>query len=199
LVTKTPEAVTWLVSAGVSSFALLCLGAWVYEKTRKKIQHPKLGPLVYDWGTWSGLIVHYKPGEPGVRFELPGPKSGPVLADSEALLEFWSGIQVRVQEARCPAWEEFQELAEDYGEEGDAEAELFQEIQEDCLSDESAFENHWWLVSLALSSDDCAYTWCLEFEVSWDPEHTRSAYFDSDANLQDYALSCAAPFDEEED
>ena len=191
---KTPEAVTWLISAGVSGFALLCLGAFVYEKTRKKVQHPKLGTLVYDWGSWSGMIAHYKPGEVAVRIELPGSKKGPDLEACEGFLRFWEGVEARVADARELAVEEFLEIRDAYDDEPESDS-IEQILQ---ASTDEAFEEYWCLVG-ACSSSDATYRWSLEFEVAWDPEHTRSAYFDSSGELKGYALSCAEPFEEEDE
>jgi uncharacterized protein DUF6985 len=185
--------VAWLISVGVSGFALLCLGGWIYEKARKKILHPKLGPLVYDWGTWSGLMAHYNSGEASVRFELPGSKEGPSPEQCEEFLKFWDGIQGRVAEAREMAVEEFLELRDAYDE--DEESDFLNQIVQACSDD--TFEKHWSLVGVSRSLNE-SYVWSLEFEVAWDPEHTRSAYFDSTGRLKGYALSCAAPFDDDE-
>lgn len=185
LVKSDTEAVTWLVSAGVSGFVFLCAVAFLYEKTRKKFEHPKLGRLVYEWGVWSGHLS--RRGE-SVRFSLPGPKTGPTPAHCQALWDYWGEIESRVEQARPAALEELQDIAEEYE---------VDHIVEESTTEPGGFEKHWKLVGLEYAQDE-PYTWCLEFEVSWDPEHTRAAYFDSAHALQGYGLSCAAPLDDED-
>ncbi|MCA9779182.1 MAG: hypothetical protein KC800_20780 [Candidatus Eremiobacteraeota bacterium] len=190
---RSPEAVTWLVSVAVGGFALLCGVAFVYEKSRKKIEHPELGRLTYDWGSWSGTLPHYQ-GESVVRFEFPGKKAGPTAEQCEELLSFWKSLKAKVGEAHEAALEEFLDIKDAY--EDTPEASLVAQIEEDG-QDPSAFEKHWVLVGVN-RVEDSPYLWSLEFEVAWDPEHTRSAYFDSEGALYGYGLTCAEPWEDED-
>ena len=62
---------------------------------------------------------------------------------------------------------------------------------------EGNLEGHWLLSEIALKdmqtdpgSEVPRWCWNLEFEVSWDPEHGRTAYLDLDRELLYYDLSC---------
>ena len=193
--TRSPEAITWLLSVGVGGFAVLCGVAFIYEKSRKKVDHPELGRLTYDWGSWSGTLPHYRNEGPAVRFHIPGKKTGPTTQECEELLAFWKTLENKVVEARNSAIQEFLDIEEAY--EGTPEEELVAEIAED-ISDPTAFDSHWTLAGVA-RSESGPYQWSLEFDVAWDPEHTRSAYFDSEGALFAYGLTCAEPSWDDED
>jgi hypothetical protein len=192
---RSTEAITWLVSVGVGGFALLCGVAFIYEKSRKKIEHPELGRLTYDWGSWSGLFPHYKGEGPAVRFQIPGKKAGPTAQACEELLGFYKSVEDRVGEARESAIQEFLDIEEAYQE--SPERELVARIADE-LTDPTAFDSYWRLAGVA-RSDSGPYLWSLEFDVAWDPEHTRSAYYDSEGALFAYGLTCAEPSWEDED
>lgn len=186
---SSPEAVTWLLGAALSGFAALCAAAWVYEKTRKKIDHPELGPLTFEWDSWSGLVPHYRSSEPAIRFDLPGTKSGPDPEAVNSLLELQTEMATMVTEIRPHAIQEFEEIAACY--EGEPEEELVEQISDGGSQE---FDQHWSLVGLVLENPEhSSYAFAFEFEVEWDPEHTRSAYFDGNRNLLSYGLSCAGP------
>ena len=42
---------------------------WLYDKTRKRIVHPKLGTLTFYGDHWEAMVLHYKPGKPAVVYE----------------------------------------------------------------------------------------------------------------------------------
>lgn len=194
---QNSEAVTWLVTSAVAGVALLFGAAWISEKTRRKAEHPKLGKLAYSWGSWSGEMPHYRPDEAPIKFELPGPKSAPDPMVCETFLEFWNKVQEKVSQIRPLAIEEFREL---FDEEYDhPEANLLESVQSSLDANEEQFEEHWVLHQLSLSEEsDSLVNWTMEFEVSWDEEHSRSAYLDSDGEILSYNLSCAG-HDFEED
>ena len=174
------------MGAAFTGFMALCGVAWVYERTRKKIQHPELGQLTFEWDTWSGLLPHYRQEEPAVRFELPGSKQQPEPGSPEKLLDFWSSISQTISTIRPHAIEEFMEIASAY--EGEPEEEIVDQVSQSQGED---FDQHWSLVGIVLEDNESEATWTLEFEVEWDPEHTRSAYLDNHGNLLGYGLSCA--------
>ncbi|MFA7482130.1 MAG: hypothetical protein WC314_16615 [Vulcanimicrobiota bacterium] len=188
------QAVTWLLSVGIGGFLLLCGVALLYEKSRKKLDHPQLGRLTYEWGSWSGSLAHYKVGNVPVRFLLPGSKRGPEEGLCQELLEFWKSIETRVQHARDFGVEEFREIEEAYDEA--EEAELMERILSDLERDVAEFDNHWLLIGI-VREDSPNYTWALEFHVAWDEEHTRTAYFDSQGGLRGYFLTCTVPWDDD--
>ena len=193
--TRSPEAVTWLLSVGVGGFALLCGVAFIYEKSRKKLDHPELGRLTYDWGSWSGTLPHYKNEGPAVRFDIPGKKAGPTAQECEELLAFYKSVKDRIGAARESAIQESLDIEEAY--EGTPEEELVARIAEE-ISDPTAFDSYWTLAGVA-RSDSGPYLWSLEFDVAWDPEHTRSAYYDSEGDFFAYGLTCAEPSWDDED
>lgn len=190
--TQTPEAVAWLVTAGFTSFGLLCFGAFVYEKTRKKVEHPKLGPLTFEWGTWVGSLPSPTDGEPSVRFELPGPRTGPQESLCEEMTILWSQIATLTSEARPSALEEFEEIQDNY------ESDAIEHIAQAVASDPKSFEKFWTLAGVyRTKSEDGLMAWRLEFEVDWDPEHTRSAHFSQELGFSGYTLSVAEVEDDE--
>ena len=183
---SSDAAVQWLITTGAAGFGLLCVGAVVYERTRKKIVHPELGRLTYEWGTWIGSReVESRP----VRFELPGPRSGPDEQACRKLTELWPRLPQLVEKCRESALLEFEETCEDY-EGGDLDL-----IKTELKADPNNLLKHWKLYCVALSNEH-TLPWTLEFEVTWDPEHTRSAFFNSEVCLVDYQLSCSV-FDED--
>lgn len=188
---RNPDAVTWLVGMGMAGLGLLGAAAWLYEKTRKKIQHPSLGTLTFRSGSWTGLLSHYQAEQPAIRFELPGDKSGPSAAELDRFLDFWKNIESTVDTIREQAILKFEEIADAYEE--SEEAELVSEIQEKLDSDPKSFDQYWVLVEIYREVSKIAPTvgWVLEFEVSWDVEHNRSAYLSVDGQLLNYDLSCA--------
>ena len=182
---SSEAAVQWLITTGAAGFGLLCLGAVVYERARKKIAHPELGSLTYEWGTWVG---HRELAARLVRFELPGSRSGPDGQACQKLIELWSRLPQLVEKCRDSALLEFEDTLEDY-EGGDLEL-----IKAELEADPNNLLKHWKLYSVALSHK--APPWTLEFEVTWDPEHTRAALFTTDCGLVDYGLSCTV-YDED--
>ena len=84
---------------------------------------------------------------------------------------------------------EFEETCEDY-EGGDLDL-----IKTELKADPNNLLKHWKLYCVALSNEH-TLPWTLEFEVTWDPEHTRSAFFNSEVCLVDYQLSSSV-FDED--
>jgi hypothetical protein len=187
---KTPEAVAWLISTAVGGVALLCVAAWVYEKTRRHIDHPELGKLTHQWDCWRGLRPHYNIELPAVAFELPGDKTGPSAQDCVQFLQFWSNLPKTVALVRSHAIEEFREIQECYEDEPDAT--LVEEIGSRLENDEASFDTDWQLAQVSKAPNSSSQVgWTLDFEVSWDIEHTRTAYLDEAGELLAYNLTCA--------
>ena len=164
---------------------LLSLGAlaWLYEKTRRRIHHDQLGDLTAYGHDWTGLRVHIHSGEPALRFRLPGDKQGPSPATVAQFEQLWSHLEDILERIRPAAWSEYEQIRECLDSPEDRK--LVGEIDSD-------FSRHWWLREIALlrGSQKRLY-WSLDFEVAWDPEHSRTAYLDLEEKLLHYDLSCA--------
>lgn len=126
------------------------------------------------------------------RFE---PRRYPAAQSCEELLAFCKTLEDKVKEARDSAIQEFLDIEDAY--EGTPEEELVAQIAEE-ISDPTAFDSHWTLAGVT-RSDSGHYLWSLEFDVAWDPEHTRSAYYDSEGAFFAYGLTCAEPSWDDED
>ena len=162
--------------------------AWIYEKTRRKIEHPKWGTLVLDGDQWRFLVPHYRQGEPAVTVEIPGSRKAPDSEDLDRFEKLWPRVSDMVEAARDRAIEDLQDaydavLGEPF------EAEL-RPIVERVAADPKALDNDWKLAAMrvyhGLRGDRY---WNLEFEPSWDEEHQRTAYFDLEGNFLRYDLS----------
>ena len=187
---KYPEAVTWLFSTAVASLGLLCAAAWVYEKTRRRIEHPSLGTLTYQGESWAGLKAHFDSNYPAVQFEIPGNKEGPNEEECEKFLNFWTGIQGTIDQIRPHAIEAFQEIRDAY--EDQPEAELVDNINSSLSEKVESFDKHWILSEVCQSLEsESLVIWTLEFEVAWDIEHSRAAYLGAGKQVLSYNLSCA--------
>ena len=162
----------------------MCALAWLYEKTRRRIHHDRLGDLTGYCGDWVGMRASFQPAEPALRFRLPGNKQGPAPATVDQFEQLWSHLEAILERIWPAAWSEYQQLRESYLDSPD-DQKLVSEIDAD-------FSKHWWLREIALlrGSQNRLY-WSLDFEVAWDPEHSRTAYLDLEENLLRYALSCA--------
>ena len=185
------SALIWLWGIGLGGLGVLSAAAWVYEKTRKKIEHPNLGVLVYGSGSWSGLLPHFKTGQPAVRFELPGDKEGPNAQEIDRFQDFWKNMESTVSSLRDSAIAEFEEISEAY--EDSEEAELVENIQKKLSLDAASFDEYWILIEVYREVSELAPSvgWVLEFEVAWDVEHSRAAYLSVDGQLLAYNLTCA--------
>lgn len=160
--------------------------AWLYEKTRKKIVHPRLGTMTrYDNG-WVALLPHYTRGERSVRVELPGGKSGPDPEPLERFEALWSDVAQAVARVRPYA---LQALEDDGNADENAE---IQALMERSAGDLTRLDEDWILSGVSLYQGERGRQyWYLEFDVSWDVEHQRAAYLDLDGCFLRYDLSCS--------
>ena len=165
--------------------------AWVYEKTRRKIEHPVYGTLTFYGDHWAGLIPHFAPGESAVLFELPGDKKGPDPNALERFAALWARIPEVLEQVRPHAVEDLENAHDAVM--GTREEASTREVVERIAADPNAFTKDWQLSSVCLrpSEGHQGRHWSLDFEVSWDPEHQRIAYLDLDGRLLRYDLSCA--------
>ena len=161
----------YVVGIVISILVAVSVIAWVYDKTRPRIEHEKLGKIYRSGGYWNGLRA-YKGS--AVRFSLPGEKSGPGDDAVEKFEELWSRLDETLEGVREEAKEEFQSLMECLTEE--ERLSLQAEVEKDLGGVEANFDEHWLLVQISLedlqqdeSSDIPRWFWTLEFEVSWDP------------------------------
>lgn len=185
----------YVVGSGLGILLMTSAVAWIYEKTRRRLEHPVLGQLVFNGESWQGLRPHHKAGGVAVRIELPGDKSGPDSEAVERFLKLWSAIEPTLANLLPVALDEFAELWSELDEKSRAElnAEMGQDLG-DRISPE-AFTALWSLSSVTLQDESQDETprwqWSLEFDVAWDIEHTRVAFLDLDHGLVNYGLSCA--------
>lgn len=166
--------------------------AWLYEKTRPKMNHPSLGELSFFGGFWNGLR-NFRSN--AIRLSLPGEKSGPGDDTVTKFEGLWSRLDTLLETVKSNAVEEFRDCVGSLDEE---ERKLLEaEVERDLGDVERNFQEHWTLVGVRLedlqedeTSDIPRWYWMLEFEVSWDPEHTRTAYLNLDGELIYYDLTC---------
>lgn len=183
-----------VVGGGFGLLLTACGIAWVYEKTRKKIEHPSLGTLTFQGDSWIGLRAHFRQGQPAIRFELPGDKDGPEFQSVDRFEQLWASLEKTLAKIRPAALEEFDEI-KDCCDDPD-HLELVADIEKHRLDNPEEFDKHWILSEIGLLAGSRPY-WDLEFEVAWDIEHSRSACLDLDGRLLIYTLSCALgdPYD----
>lgn len=187
----------YVVIIGVSIFAAAGAIAWVYDKTRRRIQHPVLGELTYTGGSWCGAKPHFVPNRAAVRIELPGGKSGPDSEAVERLEQLWNERDSVLEKIAPYAIDEMRDCLEAI--EPSETQEFFGFAYQDGMPLERRhLENTWFLSEVSLrdaETDDRAtvpkWCWTLEFDVAWDEEHPRAAHLDLDRNVLAYDLACA--------
>ncbi len=173
----------------IGGMCLLSGLAWLYEKTRKKIDCVGLGTVTYSGENWSGLIPHFQTGEPAVRFEIPGGKSGPNPTDVDRLLQFWQTVSQQLDLIRPLAMVELEDCFDNVS--GTRDEAPLAEILERTATDSKALDRDWSLCQVGLYEGSTRERyWALDFEVTWDVEHTRCAYLDLGGGLLGYDLSC---------
>ena len=182
------EAILYFPAVIIGGMITLGSLTWLYEKTRRKFQHPRWGLLTLDGEHWRFLVPHYRAGEPAVSVEIPGTRKEPNAADLELFNKLWDEVSEFVERARPHAIEDLQDSYDSVlGE--PLEAEL-RPIVEQIAADPKSLDTHWKLSSISIHQGrDHQRYWNLEFEPSWDEEHQRSAYFDLTGKLHRYDLS----------
>ncbi len=182
------EAMLYFPAVIIGGMMTLGSLAWLYEKTRRKIQHPRWGVLTHDGDHWRFLVPHYRAGEPAVSVEIPGTRKEPDVADLEHFSKLWDKISEFVEQARSRAIEDLQDTYDAVlGEPFEA---TLRPIVELVAADPQSLDAHWKLSSVSIHQGrDSQRYWNLEFEPSWDEEHQRSAYFDLTGKLLSYDLS----------
>jgi hypothetical protein len=162
--------------------------AWLYEKTRKKIVHPRWGTLTYYGDHWVALVPYNNPSGSSVRWEVPGDRKGP---DAEALERFeamWARLPGLLDQIRPHAMVELEDCHDAVA--GTRDEPGTRAVIERASSP-GGLDKDWVLCGLAIYRGERGQSyWSLEFEVSWDPEHQRMAYLDMDGNFVLYDLSC---------
>lgn len=180
------EALLYFPALIIGGMCSLIGLAWVYEKTRKKIQHPKLGAMTYYDNGWVVFVAHYNPKEGRVRVEIPGSKAGPEEPLVDNFERFWERIQETVATVRPHA---IASLEDDYDATDDP---LIQAILERTSQSHEHLDQDWQLSQVSLiQGRDQKYYWYLEFQVSWDEEHQRAAYLDLEGHFLRYEMSCS--------
>ncbi len=162
--------------------------AWIYEKTRKKFVHPRLGPMTYYGDGWVVLLSRDGSAQP-VRVELPGDRKTPSESDIVAFEALWARIDEVVEAIRPRAVEDLEDAHDAVigtSEEADLKAAV-----ERAAEGAATFAEDWVLSGIHQHKGREGQTfWCLIFEVSWDLEHQRVAYLEPDGRLRHYDLSC---------
>lgn len=184
----------YVVGTGAGIVLMTAAIAWVYEKTRKRLEHPSLGQIIYSHGHWSGLRKHFSPDEPAIRFELPGDREGPEPEAVEKFEGLWSEMPSILDSIRPAATAEYADIKDT--DDSKEHRELVAEIAQAMEFSSESFDKYWQLSEIALkegqhSENEDGWLWCLEFEVAWDVEHTRSAHLNLNKELVEYNLSCA--------
>ncbi len=181
----------YVVGGGFGLLMTACVAAWIYEKTRKTLEHPRLGRLTFSSGLWTGLR-HYIPAQPAVRFTLPGDKSGPDPMQVERFEQLWSALGETLERIRPHAMGEYNEIKD-----CDQDSELTTEISASLNESEKGFDKYWNLAEIGLQERPKGkFCWNLELEVAWDIEHSRAASLDLDGQVLNYGLSCALVVEE---
>lgn len=179
----------YIVGGGFGLLMTACAAAWVYEKTRRRLEHPVLGCLTHRGDSWTGLR-HYRKNEAAIRFELPGDKNGPDQKAVERFELLWASLEESLSTVRPHAIAEYEQIKECY-EESEHRA-LVDEISAALQSSGPAFDKYWSLAEVGLREEPKGKLyWQLDFEVAWDIEHSRAAYLDLDGQVLTYNLSCA--------
>ena len=182
------EAILYFPAVIIGGMVTLGGLAWLYEKTRKKVQHPRWGLLTLDGANWRFLVPHYRPEESAISVEIPGTSKEPHAEALEQFTKLWDDISEIVELARPHAIEDLQDAYDAVlGEPLEA---TLRPIVELVASDPKALDTHWKLSSISVhqGQNEQQY-WNLEFEPSWDEEHQRSAYFDMKGKFLRYDLS----------
>lgn len=161
---------------------------WVYEKTRKKVQHPRLGTMTfYDDGWVTTLQRDGGKGRP-VRVELPGDRKHPQEDEVLRFEALWARIDEVVEALRPHAIEELEDAHDAVigsSDEAPAKAAL-----ERAAKGGTEFAQDWVLSAINQHEGRSGQPfWCLVFEVSWDEEHQRAAYLEADGAFRHYDLS----------
>lgn len=185
-----PEALLYFPAMIIGGMCALGGLAWLYERTRKKVEHPRLGRLTFYGDHWVGTVPHYLAQNPPVRIEVPGTRKGPDEQDLERLEALWPKLGALICEIRPHAVEDLEDAHDAV--QGTDLGELTRDVIERVATDPAQLDSDWTLSAVALQTGLRGQRhWCLEFEVSWDAEHQRSAYLDLDGRFLRYEMSCA--------
>lgn len=164
--------------------------AWLYEKTRKRIEHPRLGTLTYYGDHWQALVPR-APGKLSVRWEIPGNRKGPDQDDLARFEALWARLDTVLDSVRPQALIDLEDCFDAVTGTRD-EADLQAVLERAASGASGGLEQDWTLAGLGIyrGAGGQRY-WTLEFDVTWDPEHQRMAYLDMDGSFVLYDLSCA--------
>lgn len=186
----------YVIVACIGVLLMVSIIAWIYDKTRKRVEHPTLGLLTFADDSWTGLKEHYRNGEQALRIVIPGNRHGPDSQAVEQLEKVWQHLASLVASVRPVAWEEYLDV-KDCSEEKEHVA-LVQRIAEETEKKAESFDDFWTLSQIELREEPCGdedqdlcWVWSLEFEVAWDIEHSRCAFLDLEQHLLAYDLACA--------
>jgi hypothetical protein len=187
---RRPEALLYFPVLIIGGMITLGGLAWLYEKTRKKIVHPRFGNMIYYGESWTAVVPHYIPGRPAVRVEIPGTRKGPNEEELERFEALWQRMEELVQSVRPHALEDLEDAHDAVL--GTRDEALTKSIAERTAGNPMQLDADWTLSAVSMYSGSRGKRyWCLEFEVSWDEEHQRTAYLDLDGQFLRYELSCA--------
>jgi hypothetical protein len=186
---QRPEALLYFPVLIIGGMVTLGGLAWLYEKTRKKITHPRLGTMTFYGDNWAAMVAHYSPGQPTVRVEIPGTRGGPNDEDLASFEALWARMPQVVDSVRPYAIEDLEDAHDAVL--GTKDEALTRAIVERIAGQPRLLDADWVLSGVGLHAGrQGSRHWCLEFAVSWDAEHQRSAYLDPDGGLLRYDLSC---------
>lgn len=187
---RTRRAEALLYFPAIIIGGMLTLGGlvWIYDKTRKRIVHPRLGTLTFFGDHWEGSTPHYRSGKPAVRVEIGGSRKGPSEEETERFEALWKRINELVEEIRPHALRDLEDNHDSLV--GTRDEELTAGIVERVAANPLAFDDDWVLSAVAVHQGREERFWALEFQVSWDAEHQRTAYVDGSGKVVGYDASC---------
>lgn len=161
---------------------------WIYDKTRKRISHPRLGTLTYFGDHWEASVPHYRPGKPAVRVAIPGTAKGPDEQESERFEALWGRIPDLIETIRPHALRDLEDNHDSVI--GTRDEGLTAGIVERVAANPRTLDEDWVLSAVAVHQGRRDRFWAVEFQVSWDEEHQRTAYLDENGQVVCYDASC---------
>ena len=185
---RRPEALLYFPAIIIGGMLTLGSLVWVYDKTRKRITHPKLGTLTFYGDHWEAMVPNYRAGKPAVRVAIPGTRKGPGEEELARFDALWARISELVETIRPHALRDLEDNHDSLM--GTRDEALTAGIVERVAGNSAALDEDWVLSAVAVHQGRRDRFWALEFGVSWDEEHHRTAYLDGDGQVVGYDASC---------
>ena len=185
---RRPEALLYFPALIIGGALTLGGLVWLYDKTRKRIVHPKLGTLTFYGDHWEAMVPHYRPGKSAVRVEIPGTKTGPGQEELERFDTLWTRIAELVEGVRPHALRDLEDNHDAVI--GTRNEGLTVKIVERVAANPTALDDDWVLTAVSVYPGRRDRFWALEFGVNWDEEHGRTAYLNGEGQVVVYDASC---------